>query len=170
MGVRRAVVDDVPSIAKTQVESWEGVYRDLVPDEIFDVVNLEFRVRQLSSYFINRPHRTSLLVADNSDGIVGMSWLGPCRDDDADADHVAELLAIYVTPSHWDQGFGRDLMVASLDAMKDYGFSSAALWVLDTNERARNFYEAGDWSADGHTKIDDSFGVPISEIRYIRRL
>lgn len=169
MGVRRAVVDDVPSIAKTQVESWEGVYRGLVPDEIFDVVNLEFRVRVLSNYFVNRPARTSLLVND-SDGVIGMSWFGPCRDDDFDSAEVAELLAIYVKPTHWDKGHGRDLMVASLAAMRDMKFTSAALWVLDANKRARDFYEAGGWTADGHSKIDDSFGVPISEVRYVTRL
>ena len=170
MGVRRAVVDDVPSIAKTQVESWEGVYRGLVPDELFDIVNVELRVRQLSNYFINRPPRTSLLVNEQAGAVIGMSWLGPCRDPDLDPEEVAELLAIYVKPSFWDQGHGRDLMTASLDAMRDLKYASAALWVLDTNKRGRDFYEAGGWTADGRSKIDDSFGVPISEVRYTKRL
>jgi hypothetical protein len=32
--------------------------------------------------------------------------------------------------------------------------------------RARTFYEAGAWRADGATKSEDSFGVRVSEVRY----
>jgi hypothetical protein len=42
--------------------------------------------------------------------------------------------------------------------------------VLDSNARARRFYEAGGWHADGAAKQDDSFGVPMTEERYRRSL
>jgi hypothetical protein len=40
------------------------------------------------------------------------------------------------------------------------------LWVLDTNERARRFYEARGWRADGTSKSDASRGSPVVEVRY----
>jgi hypothetical protein len=61
-------------------------------------------------------------------------------------------------------------MVAALDALAGFGFGEATLWVLDANERARRFYEAGGWSTDGAAKIDDSHGFPIVEVRYRRAL
>jgi hypothetical protein len=49
-------------------------------------------------------------------------------------------------------------------------FEQATLWVLDSNIRARRFYEAGGWVADGARKVDESHGFPIAEVRYQRAL
>jgi len=167
MAVRRATVDDVPAIARVQVASWAGVYRGLMPDSIFDNVTLERRTEQWSRYFVNRPSASALLVAEDGGGVVvGMASVGPNRDDDLMAEPVAELLAIYVEPEHWDQGYGRRLMIACVAEMQLLGYDSATLWVLDANERGIAFYEAGGWLADGSAKIDESFGEPIREVRY----
>jgi hypothetical protein len=50
------------------------------------------------------------------------------------------------------------------------GFDQVILWVLDSNARARRFYEAGGWRADEAAKQDDSFGVPMTKVRYRRPL
>jgi hypothetical protein len=42
--------------------------------------------------------------------------------------------------------------------------------VLETNARARRFYEAQGWAADGHRMTDTGFGFPIEEVRYGRSL
>jgi hypothetical protein len=41
-----------------------------------------------------------------------------------------------------------------------------ALWVLETNTRARRFYESGGWRADGSSKTANSRGFPLVEVRY----
>jgi hypothetical protein len=43
---------------------------------------------------------------------------------------------------------------------------AAVFVVLATNERARRFYEAAGWQADGSTKTDASRGFPLVEVRY----
>ena len=106
------------------------------------------------------------VATDQSGATVGMANIGPTRDEDLVADDVADLFAIYVVPDHWSDGHGRDLMVAALSGVAELGFKGAALWVLDSNERGRRFYESGGWTTDGTTKVDDSFGLPIQEVRY----
>jgi hypothetical protein len=61
-------------------------------------------------------------------------------------------------------------MAAALGRLGEAGFGQVILWVLDTNVRARRFYEAGGWHADGPVKQDDSFGIPLTEVRYRRSL
>ncbi len=56
------------------------------------------------------------------------------------------------------------------EALVELGFDAAPFWVLEHNHRARRFYQAGGWSTDGATKVDDSPGFPIAEIRYYRPL
>ena len=57
-------------------------------------------------------------------------------------------------------------MLGAIDEMRTLGFNSATLWVLDSNERGRGFYDRGGWRTDGAVKLDDSYGDPIREIRY----
>ena len=49
-------------------------------------------------------------------------------------------------------------------------FDQVTLWVLDSNVRARRFYEAVGWLADGARKIEESRGFPIAQVRYKRSL
>lgn len=63
-------------------------------------------------------------------------------------------------------------MARSLEELAVAGFGAATFWVLEGNLRARRFYEAGGWQADGSTKVDHHhhLGFPIHEVRYRREL
>lgn len=109
-----------------------------------------------------------MLVVKHGTEVVGFANVGPSRDENADG--VGEVGAIYLLADHWGQGLGCTLMAAALASVTDFGFEQATLWVLDTNERARRFYEAGGWAPDGATNTDTQRGFPIAEVRYRRRL
>ena len=112
--------------------------------------------------------RTGVLVADAGGGLLGFASYSPSRDSDADPGRVGEISAIYLLPSAWGKGIGKRLMDATLALMARAGFTQVTLWVLDSNVRARRFYEAGGWSADGGQKLDESRGFPITQLRYRR--
>jgi hypothetical protein len=46
------------------------------------------------------------------------------------------------------------------------GYREVTLWVLDTDERARRFYEAGGWRTDGTSRTDESRGSAVVAVRY----
>jgi GNAT superfamily N-acetyltransferase len=74
--------------------------------------------------------------------------------------------AIYTRERVWGRGWGRALMEAALARLAEVGFEDATLWVLDTNVRARRFYEAGGWTWDGTTKPHVIGGQSVTELRY----
>ena len=73
----------------------------------------------------------------------------------------------------WQSAYhGRALMEAALATLGQAAYAEAALWVLDTNQRARRFYEAGGWHSDGTLKQEPwpDAGFTLSEVRYRRPL
>jgi GNAT superfamily N-acetyltransferase len=100
-----------------------------------------------------------------SDDPSGFIYIGASRDDDAPA-HVGEVMTFYARPEAWGTGVGRALMTRALVELREMGFTEAMLWVLDTNPRARRFYELAGWSVDGGTKHQLWRGAEFDEVRY----
>ena len=169
MAVRRAVEADIEALARVQVASWEGAYRGVMPDEIFDTVTLDWRIAQWRRMFAAPVPGRTAWVATGRNGIAGMASNGPARGDD-EPDSRGELYAIYVDPDHWGEGHGRDLMAAVLDDLITAGYAEAMLWVLNENSRARRFYEIAGWSPSGEEKVDEFVGIPLHHVQYVRPL
>jgi ribosomal protein S18 acetylase RimI-like enzyme len=146
--IREAVPEDARAIAEIHVRSWQATYRGLLSDEYLDGLTVEDRVEQ---------HRLSLeepragwttWVVDEGAGPVGFAITGPSEDADA-GERTAELYAIYLDPERLGTGTGRRLFEHAVGDLRSRGFRAATLWVLETNERARGFYEAAGWAHDG---------------------
>jgi ribosomal protein S18 acetylase RimI-like enzyme len=97
--------------------------------------------------------------------IVGFACVGPSRDDDTDT-ATTELWGLYLDPAHWGVGHGHTLHTEALDVARASGTTAATLWVLTTNQRARNFYERQGWAADGAEKTVWRGDVRLDETRY----
>jgi Sortase and related acyltransferases len=82
-----------------------------------------------------------ILVAEVDGSVAGFAGLGPTRDRDEDPATIAEIAAIYLAPEVWGAGIGSRLMMTVLETFAQAGYEQATLWVLDTNVRARRFYE-----------------------------
>lgn len=171
MNIRPARIEDAHAIACVHVSSWQAAYPGLLPQDYLDGLDVSerrgFWERVLGA---KAPPRAGTLVAELDRDIVGFANLGPTRDDDEDAATVGEISAIYVLPGAWRQGAGRELMTAALDALAEEGFEQATLWVLETNTRARRFYESGGWRKDGAAQRRELRGVSLTEVRYRRPL
>ena len=83
------------------------------------------------------------------------------------AGEVGEVYAIYVAPDWWSTGTGRLLLEAAMARLATAGYRRAVLWVLDTNTRARRFYEKAGWAPDGAANTMVALGGVI-EVRYTR--
>jgi GNAT superfamily N-acetyltransferase len=167
--IRRATVSDATAIATVHVWSWQDAYRGLLPQDFLDGLDVGRR-RDGWARILAEAHwpRSATLVVDSDESVVGFAHLCPTRDDDGDPATVGEIVAIYLLSTLWSTGVGRRLMDESLDVLRQAGFREATLWVLDTNERARRFYESGGWLADGTVKQDRWGDVVLNEVRYRR--
>jgi ribosomal protein S18 acetylase RimI-like enzyme len=171
MSVRRAGAEDARGIAIVHVRSWRAAYRGLVPQEYLDRLDVQQRCSVWERILGEAEWpRAGTFVAEDSGDVVGFASICPSRDDDAGPAGAGELAAIYLLPGSWGKGLGRELMTAGLSALRDAAFDEATLWVLDTNSRARRFYEAAGWHADGAVKQDDGRGFVLNEVRYRRPL
>ena len=171
MAVRRARTDDASRIAEIHVRSWQRAYQGLVPQDYLDGLDPAARTGRWAQSLAKSDwsHGGTLIVADDDGLMLGFANAQACRDEDADTS-VAEVWAIYVAPDAYGKGYGRELMTATLDYLAELAYAQVTLWVLDTNGRARLFYEAAGFGADGAVKVDDSRGFPLREVRYRRAL
>jgi GNAT superfamily N-acetyltransferase len=63
------------------------------------------------------------------------------------------LHGFYVLPERWGGAVASALHEAVLDAIRATGATSAHLWVLEANARARRFYERRGWRENGTTRV-----------------
>lgn len=163
MNIRKAVSADALGIAKAHVDSWRSAYRGLVPDD--RLAKLDYtRGAERFRESITREDEI-IYVAENAEGIIGFLALGPCRDPGIDDASIGEFFALYIVPEYWRKGIGRVMSREADGILRSHGYSSVILWVFEDNERARMFYEAMGFIADGASKILN-VGTPINAIRY----
>lgn len=164
--ISRARVDDAVAIAGVHIDSWRAAYRGQMPDHVLEALDLQQRAQQWKEW-LALP-QVSVFVGTVDGTVVGFCCLSPTRDDDAGGT-VGEIPAIYVLPSHWRRGIGRLLCERTLAEARKSGFREVSLWVLDSNESARRFYESLGFQRDGKTKTDSQLtGTPLHEVRYRR--
>lgn len=170
--VRPARIDDVAEIAEIHVRSWQAAYAGLIPQSYLDSLTPAQRVPGWIQTIRNEDvsRGGTLIATDQCDRAVGFAHFRESRDDDTAADHVGEVWAIYLEPDAWGTGAGRALMAAAVGGLADLGYQHATLWVLDSNARARRFYEAAGFRPDGAVKDDDSRGFMLREVRYRKAL
>ncbi len=169
--VRRATAEDAVAVARLHARSWQDTYRGLIPDEIIArVVRGEgTRAQRLRELFADPDDQRRGWVATHQKAVVGMAISCPSHDPDA-SDRTGEIEAIYLDPDFIGRGIGRSLLAHVANDLKEQGFEGATLWVLDSNTRARRFYEAAGWRFDGSTKEDERPGGVLHEVRYRRPL
>lgn len=170
MIIRTATREDAAAIAAVHVRSWQVAYRGLLPDALLQNLSVERRTRWWGEGWWTRdPEHRQLLVAEAGGAILGFAALGPSRGEDATA-ASGEVYAIYVDPDAWGRGIGRRLMERASDNLSSAGFADATLWVLESNQRARRFYEVGGWQTDGGRRTErlQEGGVDALEVRYRR--
>lgn len=159
-----ATADDLRGIAEVIVSSWRSAYPGLLPDRVLDELDVDARHAHLVRKQSEEVKGRSMIVAYEGDEAVGTIWVGP-EHNDTDTD-VGEVYAIYVIESRWDTGVGYALMQRGLDELRSHGFTSAVLWVIEGNERARRFYERTGWVADTAIKLEEWGDFQIQEARY----
>jgi RimJ/RimL family protein N-acetyltransferase len=150
--IRPGTPEDAEATARIHVDSWAAAYT-------FGGPSLEQRL-DLHGRF------PPSFVAEVAGEIAGFVAVGPSRDPDADG----ELYTIYVDPSHWGTGVGRELIRAGEQRLRELGYRRVVLWMLDGNARARRFYESAGWMLDGERRTIEFVGESLPEVRFAKQL
>ena len=165
--IRRADESDAAAIATVHVQSWIDAYSDLLPADEFATRTQSVREEQWVERLVDDDFVVSVAESPTL-GVVGFVSVSSSGDDDL-TETTGELAGLYLVRTAWGDGLGRKMLGVGVDCLARRGFSDASLWVLRDNGRARGFYEAHGWSADGAAK--DCFGgVTAPAVRYRRSL
>jgi ribosomal protein S18 acetylase RimI-like enzyme len=164
--VRHARVEDAAALGRVHVRAWQAAYRGQLPDGYLDGLRAEERAAGWERGLQRDRARDPVLVAERDARVVGFAVVGAAEDPRG----AGELYAINVDPDHWGTGAGRALLLAAQAELARLGYGEAVLWVLPGNRRARRFYQAAGWVADGAERSAEVQGVVVPEVRYRRRL
>ena len=161
MEIRHPRTGDAPALAAVHVQSWLDAYEGLLSDDLIGSMTVERRQSMWER--IIESHAVNAWLAEIDDTVVGLASIGPAQEPKG----WGQLQNIYVLGSAWGKGIGSALWNVAQQGLTERGFMERQLYVLDTNVRARGFYERQGWVHDGTVLIDESFGEPIREVRYL---
>jgi ribosomal protein S18 acetylase RimI-like enzyme len=146
--IREGEPGDAGAIAEIHVRAWQAAYRGQLTDEYLDGLKVEDRLEQHRRTLQEPMSDWRTWVAEDERDLAGFAVTGPSQDADADP-KTAEVYAIYLRPDRIGSGVGRELFAHAVHDLRTRGFRTATLWVLETNERTRRFYEIAGWKPDG---------------------
>ncbi|MDY4036396.1 MAG: GNAT family N-acetyltransferase [Candidatus Pseudoscilispira sp.] len=78
------------------------------------------------------------------------------------------IISLYLLPECWGKGCGKLLLSAVVEQLEPMGYRNRFLWVLESNQRARAFYERMGFQPDGTYMDDEIGGMPVREMQYRR--
>jgi GNAT superfamily N-acetyltransferase len=173
MLIRRAAPGDGPAVADVEVRSWRAAYPGIVPQDHLDAMDVQQRGARWSDWIAGaaRPG-AGLLLAEDGGGAVAFACFAPVGESGEEAGGAggpAELEAFFSVPEVWGSGVNRRLIADVHRAVAGAGYTEAVLWVLRDNPRARRFYAAHGWEADGTvTEEGPLSGRVLPRLRYRR--
>jgi ribosomal protein S18 acetylase RimI-like enzyme len=168
--IRDATEADARGVAEVVVNSWRVAYKGIIADE--GLASLSVDERETS--WRERLRGTEPLAADwttvvceAAGKVIGFATYRPCGDEDKERASVGELVAIYVLPDHWGRGIGKQMLDEVMGRFNAQAVSHVTLWVIESNARARRFYELAGFRADGLAKREAKLGTSLMLVRYV---
>lgn len=163
--VRDPKLDDCDELGRIHVRAWQHAYRGVMPDAYLDGLVATDRAAMWRRKIESDDGR-GLLVQTLGGRPVGFVAFGP-EEGRAEAE-AGELYALNIDPEHWGRGFGRALVRAATEQLRQWGYRDLVLWVVPQNERAVRLYVSEGWAAEGVTKCEEILGVTVTDARYRR--
>jgi ribosomal protein S18 acetylase RimI-like enzyme len=171
--VRDADVEDADAIATAHIDGWRAGYRGVVPDEYLDAdefaATRRDRWRSWTWQFVPD---SRLFVVTLQGRVVGFGHTGReqiaahgIESPTPESDEIrGEIYGFYLHPTAWGSGGAGALMSRCEEFLRDEGFTSAVLWVMRDNPRARAFYEKAGWRATGEESTFTPSNAPGSSL------
>lgn len=168
MQIHHATTEDVRAVAEIHVDTWRAAYAEIIPADFLAALSVAQRETMWHQCITSRS--PELLVAKQAGTVQGWLSFGLCRDKSG-TEAEGEVWALYVAPTSWSTGVGRQLWLRAKELMLSQGFTACSLWVFPQNERAIKFYHAAGFSHDGSAPRSFTLGgVQLQEIRLVCQL
>lgn len=173
--VRVATAADADRLGEINAATWRHAYSGLVPDAYLSTMDAA-TLRERWVVRLAEEHSDLSCLLAEIDGLIASYAIGGTYRAQHDADPRectagwGELYALYTHPECQRRGAGGAVHAALLERLRARSFSVAALWVLRDNQPARRWYADHGWRSDGTSSQWLGAGVPLEEVRLVRRL
>ena len=166
MNIRPATTADAALIAELHAASWRVAYRNVLKDAYLDGDILSERVALWNERMYAPDEGQHILIAESDGEAVGFT----CVYVDHDAEWGNFVDNLHVRQAHWRAGIGAALMVETARLCRAHARSRGMyLWVLESNDRARRFYERMGAAIDGHELWHPPDGSELPALRCVWR-
>lgn len=162
MTVRPASPEDAPRLAVVHIRSWQAAYAEVFNRAFLDGLDIAAREKWFNRII---KQGAPVLVCERHGEPAGFCVADRSRDGED-----GEIYSIYAHPDWWGSGVGHELIEAGEASLRAGGFERGHLWVLEANQRARDFYEAHGWEMENPIRLEEIGGVLVTERRYAKDL
>lgn len=137
--IRKAHEQDAIGIGKVHYNGWIDTYSDLLPPDMIASLSEERSIR-----IFQKEGCKNMLVATVNGDVVAFCGYGMWRGTKAEEPPAGEgeIVGIYVLTPFQRKGIGKALLEQAERELKQQGFSTVSLWVLEGNTKAQAFYKA----------------------------
>ena len=161
--MRAAGPADAPELSRVHAESWRAAYPGMVPQGYLDELREDHWVEAFTDWLSTGRMKALMLLEDGR--AVGASVYGPAREEALAG--WGEVVTLYLLPEAFGRGLGGALLQSVLEDLRREGFSSAFLWALRENLRARRFYEKQGFAPTGDVLACEVGGETLTDLRYV---
>lgn len=137
--IRKAREEDAVGIGKVHYNGWIDTYSDLLPQAMIASLSEERSIR-----IFQKEGCKNMYVATVNGDVVAFCGYGMWRGIGAEEPPAGEgeIVGIYVLSQFQRNGIGKALLEQAERELKQQGFSTVSLWVLEGNTKAQAFYKA----------------------------
>lgn len=167
-GVRRARPADAAAVGAVHAASWAVDYTALLPARAASVDPASLAASWSSAITAAPSPQHRVMVATAGPAVVGFVAFGPSADGDAEPGADAEIVALLVDPSAQRSGHGSRLLNASVDLLRENGFSRVHIWVPEPDAARLTFVRAAGFAPDGAGRVLDAAGDGTTTVREVR--
>ena len=166
--IRPATITDSRSIAEIHVASWQHTYVGQMSDEVLD--NLSISEREVGWREALTTECPNVLVVEEDGAIGGFVHFGLAHDESPPSSKTGEVYALYLQAASQGRGLGRALWDLAIQELRVQGCANVVVWVLETNQVARRFYERCGCVLNGTPQEITIGGNALVQVPYILRM
>ena len=156
---------DLDTAVAIHCEAWRDAYIGFMDGDYISRKN-GTRREKWAAILADNPAGKHFLIRDR--GIpVGMISMDLPREDAEP--HTYEVFGLYILPLHMRKGYGTAAFALAEERIRQMGYQRISLWILEPNERAKQFWEKLGFVRTDRVKTS-YYDKPIRVWRYIKNI
>lgn len=154
--------DNLTAVGELYAYSWKHTYQRILPQRFLDKLTHD----RWSAVLRANPEASLGMFEDGV--LIGTAMLGFLRGEDRQG--YGEIVGIHLLPEKEGQGYGRKLLEASLENLREHGCENACLWVMCANTHAMLFYVHMGFHPTGRMQQESYGGETVELMELIKTL